>query len=159
MDISKMTPSNKVFAISSGLTVGVACILIFKLIYSPVNYTTLFYNINFLGQGTSTSFIVSIFLFSVSIISAGVVTTFLLSKKNCILGGITGSFIIILIMILSYSFGTMQFPIFPQIHVILGYASIPLVFLIYAIPTSMIGFILGYLGSYLAEHSYVQAIS
>lgn len=142
---------NRIFAVSSGLAVGIVFILIFSLVYSPVKYLAIFYNNTFLGQGNLT-FIISILLFSASIISAGVVTTFLLYKRNCILGGITGIFIILLTMIAAYSFGTMQFPIFPQIHAILGFTGIPLVFLIYAIPTAMIGFILGYLGSYLAEH-------
>ena len=152
MEISKITPHNRTFAISSGLTVGLVFLFIFNLTgVSPIKYITIFYNINFLTQEILTSFIISIILFSTSIIIAGVVTTFLLPKRNCILGGLTGIFIIILTMMLAYSFGTMQFPILSQIHAIIGFAGIPLVFLIYAIPTAMIGFILGYLGSYLAE--------
>jgi len=153
MEITKFKCENEIFAILLGLIVGMVFIFLVNLTdISPFKFMISFYNMIFISQGTLNNFIFSTILLPLIIISAGVVTNFFLSIRNCIFGGITGIFLILSTFIIVYSFGTIYFPILEQLQPIIGVAGIPLVFLIYAFPTAMIGFILGYLGSYIVEH-------
>lgn len=154
----KMDLSNKFhkrrFSMVSGFMVGFITIFMINITgLNPGRYMAIFNTANFFMHPHLLGFIISMVPFSLAIICAGVVTTALLSekKRNCIFGGITGMWLILVGMLISYSLGVMQFPISSQIEAILGFPGLILVFLIYAVPITMLGFILGYFGSFLTE--------
>ncbi len=159
MELSEITPKKheRTFSMLSGLTVGLFIILLFNLTGNgPEKFVIMFLNISFFTMATLSHYLASILFFSLAIITAGTVTSILLSKpkRNSILGGFTGIILILVIMLTSYLYGAIDFPTSSQVLAILGPASIPLVFVMYAIPITMVGFILGYLGSFLAEKIY-----
>lgn len=159
MELSKIAPKQheRTFSILSGLTVGLFIILLFNLSGNgPDKFIILFTNTSFFTINALSHYLTSILSFSLAIITAGTITTSLLSKpkRNCILGGFTGIILILVIMLISYLYGSIDFPTSSQVIAILGPASILLVFVIYAIPFTMIGFIFGYLGSFLTEKFY-----
>ena len=159
MELSDITPKKheRTFSMLSGLTVGLFIMILFNLSgNSPDKFVIMFINTSFFTMAALLHYIVSILFFSLAIITAGIVTSFLLSKtkRNCILGGFTGIILILVIMVISYLYGSLVFPTSSMVMAILGPASIPLVFVMYAIPITMIGFIFGYLGSFLTEKFY-----
>jgi hypothetical protein len=164
MELTKITPRRhkRIFSIISGFLVGLFIMILFNISGNgPDKFIILFNNTGFFAINTLTHYLTSILLFTSALITAGMVTSFLLSeaKRNSILGGLTGIILIFVIMLISYSYGSIYFPTSSQVMAILGPASIPLVFVTYAIPCAMIGFIFGYLGSFLTEKIYYNPIA
>ena len=164
MQLSEITPKSheRTFSILSGFLVGLFIMILFNLTGNgPDKFVILFNNTSFFAITTLTHYLTSILLFSLALITAGMVTSFLLSdtKRNSILGGLTGIILILVIMVISYSYGSIDFPTYSQVFAILGPASIPIIFMIYAIPFAMIGFIFGYVGSFLTEKFYYHQIA
>ena len=159
MELSEITPKKheRTFSMLSGLTVGLFILLLFNLSgHGPEKFVIMFLNTSFFTMAALSHYLESILFFSLAIIAAGTVTSILLSKtkRNSMLGGFTGIILILVIMLTSYLYGTIDFPTSSQVITILGPASIPLVFMMYAIPITMVGFIFGYLGSFLVEKFY-----
>ena len=159
MEISKINPKyhERSFSILSGFLAGLFFVILFNLSGDgPSKFIILFYNASFFTLTTLTHYLSSILLFSVALLTAGIVTSLLLSerKRHCILGGLTGVMLILVTMLISYVHGPIDFSSTSQILVILGPASILLIFLIYAVPFAMVGFIFGYLGSFIVEEYY-----
>lgn len=158
MELSKIAPKQheRTFSILSGLIVGLFIILLSNLSGNgPDKFIILFTNTSFFTINALSHYLTSILFYSLAIITAGTITTSLLSKpkRNCILGGFTSIILILVIMLISYLYGSIDFPTSSQV-IAIGPASIPLVFVIYAIPFTMIRFIFGYLGSFLTEKFY-----
>lgn len=159
MDTSKINPKyhERSFSILSGFLVGLFIVILFNLSGDGLSkFIILFHNASFFTLTALTHYLPSILLFSVALLTAGIVTSLLLSesKRHCILGGLTGVMLILVTMLISFMYGSIDFSSISQILSILGPASILLVFLIYAIPFAMIGFIFGYLGSFIVEEYY-----
>lgn len=142
------------FSMFSGFMVGLIFLFLIHVSgLNPAKYLGIFNTSNFFIPSNLMTFSIFMIPVSIAIISAGIVTFALLSekKKHCIFGGITGMWLILISMGFSYSVGLMQFPITSQVEFILGTPGIALVFLIYAVPITMLGFILGYFGSFVTE--------
>ena len=149
MEISKINPKyhERSSSILSGFLVGLFFVILFNLSGNgPNKFIILFHNASFFTLTALTNYLPSILQFSVALLTAGIVTSLLLSKnkRHNILGGLTGVMLILVTMLISYAYGSINFSTSSQVLSILGPASIVLVFLIYAIPFSMIGFIFGY---------------
>ncbi|UTB32559.1 MAG: hypothetical protein NKF70_13905 [Methanobacterium sp. ERen5] len=157
MEIPVLNSYNKGLAVLSGLIVGILFISASNLAgVNPVEYITV-YNTDFITQTVLASVLMSTTLLFVSLLSSGIVTSFMLAKKNCIYGGFAGISLIVITMMFAYPMGGISFPIFSQFQSLIGVATVPLVFLAYVIPLTMIGFVLGFLGSYMAENfSYIH---
>ena len=159
MEISKINPKyhERSFSILSGFLVGLFFVILFNLSGDgPSKVIILFHNVSFFTLTAVIHYLSSILLFSVALLTAGIVTSLLLSehKRYCILGGLTDVMLILVTKLISYVYGPIDFSSTSQILSILGPSSIPLIFLIYAIPVVMVGFIYGYLGSFIVEGYY-----
>jgi hypothetical protein len=159
MEISKINPKyhERSFSILSGFLTGLFFVILFNLSGDdPSKFIIIFQNVSFFTSTTLTYYLSSILLFSVALLTAVIVTSRLLSerKRNYILCGLTGVMLILVTMLIFYVYGSIDFSSTSQILTILGPASLLLVFLIYAIPFAMIGFIFGYLGSFIVEEYY-----
>ena len=158
MEISKINPKyhERSTSILSGFLVGLLFMILFNLSgIGPNKFIILFQNTSFYTLAALTHYLPSILLFSIALLTAGIVTSLLLSKskRHNILGGLTGVMLILVTMLISYMYGSIDFSTTSQVLSILGPASMALVFIIYAIPFSMVGFIFGYIGSFIVEKS------
>ncbi len=159
MEISKISPKyhERSFSILSGFLVGLFFVILFNLSGDgPTKFISLFHKASFFTLTTLSHNLPSILLFSIALLTAGVVTSILLSesKRHCILGGLAGVMLILVTMLISYVYGSIDFSTYSQVFSILGLASMPLIFVIYAIPCASIGFLFGYLGSFIVEKYY-----
>jgi hypothetical protein len=159
MEISKISTKyhERSFSIFSGFLTGLFFVILFNLSGNgPNQFITLFHNASFFTLTTFTHSLPSILLFSIALLTAGIVTSLLLSesKRHCILGGLTGIMLILVTMLISYLNGSIDFSTFSQVLSILGPTSMPLIFVIYAIPCATIGFTFGFLGSFIVEKYY-----
>ncbi len=147
----------RMLSITTGLITGLLITFLLDTAgMEPERFISAFSSVSMSNQNIQVAFIGSIFLLCLSIVTAGIVTNFMLDEKerHCILGGFTGILMILTVTLWYFFFNLISFPTSTQLIHLIGPVGIPLVFLVYAIPISMIGFALGYFGSLIMERLY-----
>jgi hypothetical protein len=151
----KIKYQGRSFSILAGVFIGIFLLLLSNLIgESTIFFISLLHNFPQFSHSNTIQTIPSIFGYILAILFSGIFTTLLMDekKRNCIFSGITGILILILSICYFYIAGDITLLYTSQIVTILGPAGMLLDFIIYTIPLSMIGFIFGFFGGYLAEY-------
>lgn len=144
----------RTISIIMGSLIGLLILVLFNFIGGNTGlFIVSMHNIDFLNETHNFNFTVPLFVFTLTILISGMITTFLITdkKRNGIFGGITGIIMVLISLIHCYLTGGIIFPSSSVIVSQLGTASIILDFITNAVPISMIGFIFGFLGGYLVD--------